>query len=402
MNKITASVGGISFAMKENPDLKILEIKNGEKLSVIAEPENSYDPKAIRLEYRGIKIGYVPRKKEGLDFSVQSWCEDNLKTVSAHIDQVWYEKEGKVSFEYSEGCILVGIYAKFEIPLKNESDYDIIITKNSFSEPDVVVDFNETRHIYNMRWKGGCKVLKGGTTFIKRFYDPFDSKRIARQCSKYWGVPAQEIEDIWASNGAAAGAFGSSIHLALEHYINFKKTGQKITDTRKASGKDVDGNYAMPKHPFLKKTIIALEKLTNKLDKQYKVEEVVAEALITDSLTGWGGLIDRLAIIDKEKRIARVQDYKININASKEEPHSKPKAPFSHMPANKITKYILQMSFYASILKKHGWTIEGLDVFIYEDKWVHYPLEVIDFNAMKDEIEQSFKKKVVDKPDDLL
>ena len=158
----------------------------------------------------------------------------------------------------------------------------------------------------------------------------------------------------------------------------------------------------MPKHPFLKKTIIALEKLTNKLDKQYKVEEVVAEALITDSLTGWGGLIDRLAIIDKEKRIARVQDYKININASKEEPHSKPKAPFSHMPANKITKYILQMSFYASILKKHGWTIEGLDVFIYEDKWVHYPLEVIDFNAMKDEIEQSFKKKVVDKPDDLL
>ena len=182
MNKITASVAGISFAMKENPDLKILEIKNGEKLSVIAEPENSYDPKAIRLEYRGIKIGYVPRKKEGLDFSVQSWCEDNLKTVSAHIDQVWYEKEGKVSFEYSEGCILVGIYAKFEIPLKNESDYDIIITKNSFSEPDVVVDFNETRHIYNMRWKGGCKVLKGGTTFIKRFYDPFDTKSIARQC----------------------------------------------------------------------------------------------------------------------------------------------------------------------------------------------------------------------------
>lgn len=394
MNKITASVAGISFAVKENPNLKTLEIKSGEKLSVTAEPENTYDPKAIRLEYHGIKIGYVPRKKEGLDFSVQSWCEDNLKHVSAHVDQVWYEKDGQITFEYSEGCILVGIYVKFEIPLRNESDYDVIITKNSFSEPHVVVDFNETRHIYNMRWNGGCKVLKGGTTFIKRFYEPFDSKRIARQCSKYWGVPAQEIEDLWASNGAAAGAFGSAVHLALEHYINFQKSGQKITDTRKASGKDVDGNYAMPKHPFLKKTITDLNKLTEKLDKKYGVEEVVAEALITDSLTGWGGLIDRLAILDKEKKIARVQDYKVNIDASKEEAHSKPKAPFSHLPANKITKYILQMSFYASILKKHGWTIEGLDVFIYEHKWVHYPLEVIDFNSMKEELEQAMKKKV--------
>jgi hypothetical protein len=401
MNKITASVAGISFAIKENPNLQTLEIKSGEKLAVIAEPENTYDPKAIRLEYRGIKIGYVPRKKEGLDFSVQSWCEDNLKHVSAHVDQVWYEKDGQITFEYSEGCVLVGIYVKLEIPLKNDSDYDVIITKNSFSEPDVIVDFNETKHIYNMRFNGGTKVLKGGTTFIKRFYDPFDSKKVARQCSKYWGVPAQEIEDMWASNGAIAGLFGSCVHLALEHYINFQKAGQKITDTRKASGKDVEGNYAMPKHPFLKKTITDLNKLTSKLDKKYNAEEVVAEALVTDSATGWGGLIDRLLIIDKEKKIARVQDYKVNIGAEKEEAHSKPKAPFSHLPANKLTKYALQLSFYASILKKHGWTIEGLDVFIFESKWVHRELELIDFAAYKEEIEEAMKKKV-DKGSDLL
>jgi hypothetical protein len=394
MNKITASVAGISFALKENPDLRTLEIKSGEKLSVAAEPENTYDPKAIRLEYNGIKIGYVPRKKEGLDFSVQSWCEDNLRVVSAHIDQVWYEKDNQITFEYSEGCELVGIYVKFEIPIRNESEYDVIITKNSFSEPNVIVDFNDTKHIYNMRWEGGCKVLKGGTTFIKRFYEPFDSKRVARQCSKYWGVSAQEIEDMWASNGAVAGQFGSVIHLALEHYINFQKVGQTITETRQASGKDVEGNYAMPKHPFLKKTITALNKLTDKLDKQYGVQEVVAEALVTDSATGWGGLIDRLVIIDKEKKVARVQDYKVNIGAEKEESHSKPKAPFSHLPANKLTKYALQLSFYAAILKKHGWTIEGLDVFIYEDRWVHKTLDLIDFAAYKEEIGEVMRKKV--------
>jgi len=402
MNKITASVAGISFALKENPALKVLEIKEGENLSIIPEPENTYDPKAIRIEYNGTKIGYVPRKKEGLDFSVQSWCGDHLDSVSARVDQVWYQKDGQTTFQYSEGCELVGIYVKFEIPIKDESEYDTIITKNSFSEPDVIVDFNDTKHIYNMRWNGQTKVLKGGTTFIKRFYEPFDSKRIARQCSKYWGVGASEIEDMWMSNGAVAAQFGSVVHLALEHYINFKAAGDKITKTRKASGKDVEGNYAMPKHPFLKKTIQALNKLTDKLDKEYGVEEVVAEALITDSATGWGGLIDRLAIIDKKKKIARVQDYKVNIGAEKEEAHSKPKAPFSHLPANKLTKYQLQLSFYASILKKHGWTIEGLDVFIFESNWVHRELDLIDFAEYKEEIKEEMAKKVVDKYDPFL
>lgn len=386
MNKITASVAGISFALKDNPLLKSSELKEGETVLLIPEPENSYDPKAIRLEYSGHKIGYVPRKKEGLDFSIQSWCHDHFEVVSAKIDQVWYSFNNEITYEHSEGCELIGIYVSFEIPIKNEEEYDKIITKHSFSEPDVIVDFNDTKHIYNMRWNGGTKVLKGGTTFIKRFYNEFDAPKIARQCSKYWGVRASDIEEMWASNGAVAGQFGTVVHLALEHYINFQKIGQTITETRQKAGKDVEGNYAMPKHPFLKKTIESLNKLTDKLDKKYNVEEIVAEALVTDSSTGWGGLVDRLAILDRKKKIARVQDYKVNIGAEKEEPHSKPKPPFSHLPANKLTKYALQLSFYAAILKKHGWTIEGLDVFIFEEKWVHHELDLIDFSAVKEEI----------------
>lgn len=239
-----------------------------------------------------------------------------------------------------------------------------------------------------MRCEGGVKVLKGGTTFIKRFYDPFDAPKIARQCSKYWGVSAEDIEEMWASNGSVSGLLGTTIHLALEHYINFKRVGETITKTRQASGKDVSGNYAMPKHPFLSKVVKQLNRLTDKLDKKYGVEEVVAEALVTDSATGWGGLVDRLAILDKKNKIARVQDYKVNIGAEKEEKHSKPKHPFSHLPANKLTKYALQLSFYASILKKHGWTIEGLDVFIFESKWVHHQLDLIDFAAYREEIQK--------------
>lgn len=393
MNKITTSVAGISFCLSENPELRNSFIKEGSIVTLHLEPENTHDNKAIRLEYKGQKIGYVPRKKEGLDFIVQSWCHEHIDLITATVETVWYQKDGKITFEYYDGCELAGIEVCFQIPQQTHSPNDLIITKRSFSEPDVIVDFNDTQHIYNMRCDGEYKVLKGGTTFIKRFYKPFDTDQVSRQCSRYWGVSAGEISDLWESNGKVAGDFGSAIHAALEHYINFEALGKKITDTRKAAGKDETENYAMPKHPVLKEIIQSLNKLTKKLDKKYKVKKIVAEALITDSATGWGGLVDRLAIIDVKKKIARVQDYKVNIGAEEIVAHSKPLPPFDHLPANKLTKYALQMSFYAALLEKHGWKIQGLDVFIFEDQWVHRELDLIDFSILKKKQKKKAAKK---------
>lgn len=383
MNSFTANAAGISFAIKDNPDLTHLEIKEEEPVLLIPEPENEFDPQAIRLEYNGYKIGYVPRKKEGIDFSIQSWCQKHLDKIKAKIEQVWYKSGEEITLSYSPEYDLAGISINFEVSDDGSSEDDKIITKTSFSEPDIIVDFNDTKHIYNMRCEDGYKVLKGGTTFIKRFYKPFDSSFISKACSKSWGVDEQVIESMWNSNGNLAAAFGTVIHEALEHYINYNEVGAKITKIRKKKGKPERENYAMPKHPFLKKTIKSLNRMTDKLDKEYGAEKIVAEALITDSKTGWGGLIDRLAILDEKKKIARVQDYKVNIGAEEETPHNKPLPPFSHLPANKLTKYALQMSFYARILEKHGWTIDGLDVFVFEDKWVHHELELIDFSVLK-------------------
>ena len=36
-------------------------MKEGDKLSMVTEPDNPYDPMAVRLEWNGHKIGYVPR-----------------------------------------------------------------------------------------------------------------------------------------------------------------------------------------------------------------------------------------------------------------------------------------------------------------------------------------------------
>ena len=38
-------------------------IKVGDALSLIREPNNSHDTNAVRVEWRGIKLGYLPRKE---------------------------------------------------------------------------------------------------------------------------------------------------------------------------------------------------------------------------------------------------------------------------------------------------------------------------------------------------
>ena len=42
--------------------LVLKKLKPGKKLALVAEPDNPYDPNAVRIERRGTKLGYVPRK----------------------------------------------------------------------------------------------------------------------------------------------------------------------------------------------------------------------------------------------------------------------------------------------------------------------------------------------------
>jgi len=40
-------------------------MRQGDRLSLIRDPGNSYDPNAIRLEWQGHMLGFVPRKDNG-------------------------------------------------------------------------------------------------------------------------------------------------------------------------------------------------------------------------------------------------------------------------------------------------------------------------------------------------
>lgn len=38
------------------------EMREGDALELVREPQNAYDPRAVRVEWHGIKLGYVPRR----------------------------------------------------------------------------------------------------------------------------------------------------------------------------------------------------------------------------------------------------------------------------------------------------------------------------------------------------
>lgn len=237
----------------------------------------------------------------------------------------------------------------------------VALEKKSFNE-DVVIEFEPESHTY--RHNG--KILKGVTDYVKTFYKPFDADTISSILESQWGVPQSIIKKYWEVNGDLTSLFGDVVHKTLEHFEKFKDFGEIIS-----SKKGDEKNYCLPKHPILRHIVEEFLKLP------MKQGTVFTEVLVSSMELGMCGQADRILVIDKDKKICRVQDYKVNIESEKIDKSLKAKEPFNSLPANKLTKYQIQMSIYANFLQRSGWSVEGLDVFVYEDNWKHFELPVL-------------------------
>ena len=237
------------------------------------------------------------------------------------------------------------------------------LVKKSFNEEGVDIEFEPIGHTYQHQ----NKKLVGVTDYIKKFYKSFDVDAVSSVLESKWGVPQQVIRDLWEANGKTTSDLGNLIDKTLEYYEKFKSYGEIISSQQKE-----ETNYCLPKHPVLRKIVeefYAMVKDGN--------DKVLTQVMLTSVKDGICGQADRIRIIDAEKKICRIQDFKVNIEAEKIDKKSKVLAPFDTLPANKISKYQLQMSIYANLLQKSGWQVEGLDAFVYENTWRHFELPVL-------------------------
>ena len=265
------------------------------------------------------------------------------------------------------------LHSRFSEKELNETVKSVVSsTKMKSWNEDIEVEMTEDHKYF---YEG--KRLESGSKFASSFYKKFDADGIAKNCEKSWGVPAQDIQDMWKSGGNVSSDFGSAIHQALEHYFNHRNTAKTIGENKKD-----DEDRAMPKHPILKKIVTDFVELAKIKDT------VVTEAFVTYVKGSKCGQIDQLIVIDEKKKICDIHDFKINVESEDISSNHKASAPYDTLPNNKLTKYYIQMKFYKEVLEATGWTVRNLKAFVYEEEWKMFDLTNLEMVDIKKETKE--------------
>lgn len=280
----------------------------------------------------------------------------------------------------------------------------------SFTEPDLDIfrPFNQHSAIIN------GKKAKGGSSFKKHLTEPF-SPFAAINSAKAWGTTVDEVRGLWKDKGKSTAGFGTAFHKVIENdtlglEYNSDDIIDEIKKTRRLYMKNLDlgariqkvkkgatENYAKPTHLDIRALMKATDEEIHEYGKKVLQEKKdmykslgydkcdrVAEVYVTYSELGMGGEIDDLIIIDKQKKICRVADFKF-----KDKVLDKPSSTntlLHELAKKKATEndiIRIQLSYYAFCLWKAGWTVEGGDVFGRNGKWSYYAIDLIPMEKME-------------------
>lgn len=234
-----------------------------------------------------------------------------------------------------------------ERPLTNNSSGGKEV--DSFTGETLMYD-EQSHSYYDM---DGNKLLSG-SYYADQQSAPFNKEFVLPKTAKAWGIKESDISEIWGMKGDISTSYGNAIHYALEMYHKHKASGEKISEAKKD-----DVNYVLPNIPHIKQAV-------EEFEASFGVD-ALTEVLISDVGNKMAGRIDRLSILDKEKKVCRIGDFKTNYELDKK----------------KLLKYQHQLSYYAHILINKGWTVEGLDIYHYADKWELINLDVLDLEPFK-------------------
>ena len=73
------------------------DLRAGDSLKLVRESDNAFDPNAVRVEWRGRMLGYVPRR----DNAALAWALDRGETLHARINRAeWHPNPARrIAFE---------------------------------------------------------------------------------------------------------------------------------------------------------------------------------------------------------------------------------------------------------------------------------------------------------------
>lgn len=227
-------------------------------------------------------------------------------------------------------------------------------------------------------WASGSRVLfdpvahryspgewLSGSAFAGRYTSDFPADLIAgKMAAKAGDVEPADILAMWALNAEASSTFGTAVHAALQLYGTYLVTSRAVKGSNES---------ALTKNPILRPIVESF--FAGRED-----EQAVYEVFVADPALRHCGQIDRLLITGL--RSVRVQDFKSNADLDKKETIG---LPFRGVvESTNLGAYWLQLSFYAAILIRYGWTVEGLDIFHLQGdgSWVTHSHDVVDISEV--------------------
>lgn len=219
--------------------------------------------------------------------------------------------------------VLYNTYAETKLPFKTGTFIEI----ETFTGEKI--RYNEENHVYE-DMEGNR--LVGGSTYAESKVKPFDKEMILPKVAKKLGVEAGTIDAMWSGNGNISRTFGTAVHAVMEQWFRYKEQGTE---------------YHLPKHPFLKNLIETYPR---------KDSTILPEVFVSSVKNRMVGQIDGIEIT--REKTCNLIDFKSDADVKKN-----------------LEKHSYQLSFYAYILEKHGWTVEHLYIDNYTTGWTTTEVE---------------------------
>lgn len=203
----------------------------------------------------------------------------------------------------------------------------------------VEILFEESTHKYSSIIDGKELTYTSGTTFIGKYFMPFDpTGEITKRCALKEGVTPEELKERWRLKGQQSCINGTRVHEICEDIIN---------------GKNKDQLRNKPKDEAEQKRFDNAIKIATALKS--KVEILGIEKIVFDENLRIAGTIDLLARSKKNGHLLII-DHKTNAKIETTNFYKKfALPPIEHIADNNFCHYALQLNLYQFLLKFAGY-----------------------------------------------
>lgn len=396
-----SKIVGVTFEGRQ----AVLSVLTGsEPLRVRREADNEYDPLAVAVDAyikeEWLPVGYIAKDKNkdiaatldaGNDVFIKigGITGGGSKSYGLNIYLEYIKAEAPVVEEATESTAEKIVVTKKETINVLKYLLDVVGSSSKEDKSTGLVRYSSKLigKTIDLKEVNGHRRLEGylsGSKFPERFYAPFEKDEILKAIADKFDVDPEKVEAMWSLNNAASTGYGTAIHAAMENYDKNQVLGDKIKSVKKYKTKDavVGPNKALSKNPFLKHIVESFH------EKFGDDSQIFTEEFIWDEMFKMCGSVDRIKVVDLGKRIIRIQDYKTDGDIHDKKYQLKD-SPFKAKLGNELLDYHwLQLSFYAFILERAGWKVEGLDVFWLnpnklvkgENPWEVFSHDVVDIS----------------------